>query len=117
MSSPDTVTAGTVFTLMAAYRPRRHESDPRWAVDAEHAKPSDPLPMYVTVTWPDPDAAFTDEPVPTVMTLVTLADGGVAWQVNGGAWGDGIADDLDTALRDALAVVDTVGVALAQIAA
>jgi len=86
-------------------------------VDAEHAKPSDPLPMFVTVTWLDPDAEVTDEPVPTVVTLFTLADGGVAWQVNGGAFADGIARDLDTAVREALDVVDTVGVPLAQIAA
>jgi len=116
MNASDTVSAGRVFTLMAQMRPRRHESDPRWVVDAEHAKPSDPLPMYVTVTWPDPDVAYTDEPVPTVVTLVTLADGGVAWTVDGGAWGDGIADDLATAVRDALAVVDTVGVALERAA-
>jgi len=117
MTAPDTVSAGRVFNLMAAYRPRRSESDPRWVVDAEHAKPSDPLPMFVTVTWPDADADVTDKPVPTVVTLFPLADGGVAWMVDGGAWGDGIALDLDTAVRDALAVVDTVGVALAQIAA
>ena len=116
MTNPDTVTTGRVFTLMAAYRPRRHESDPRWVVGAEHAKPSDPLPMYVTVTFPDPDAAYTDDAVPTVVTLFTLADGGVAWTVDGGAFGDGIAFDLDTALRYALDVVDTVGVALRGVA-
>jgi len=117
MTSPDTVSAGQVYTLMAQLRPRLTEADPKWVVDAEHAKPSDPLPMYVTVSFPDPDAAFTDEPVPTVVTLVTLADGGCAWTVDGGAFGDGIADDLATALRDALDVVDMVGVALTQIAA
>jgi len=117
MNASDTVTAGSVYTLMAQLRPRRHESDPRWVVNAEHAKPSDPLPMFVTVTWPDADDAFTDEPVPTVVTLFTLADGGVAWTVDGRAYGDGIADDLATAVRDALDVVDTVGVALTQIAA
>ena len=116
MTSPDTVSAGRVYVLMAQLRPRLSESDPRWVVDAEHAMPSDPLPMYVTVTWPDPDADVTDDPVPTVITLFTLADGGCAWQVNGGAWGDGIAFGLDTALRDALDVVDTVGVALERAA-
>jgi len=116
MTSPDTVSTGRVFNLMAQLRPRRSESDPTWVVDAEHAKPSDPLPLYVTVTFPDPDAAFTDEPVPTVVTLFTISDGGVAWTVDGGAWGDGIAFDLDTALRDALAVVDTVGAALTRAA-
>jgi len=112
MTSPDVVSAGQVYTLMAQLRPRRSESDPKWVVDAEHAKPSDPLPLYVTVTWPDPDADVTDEPVPTVVTLVTLSDGGVAWQVNGGAYGDGVSFDLATALREALDVVDTAGVAL-----
>jgi len=116
MTSPDTVTAGRVYTLMAAYRPRLTEADPTWVVDAEHAKPSDPLPMYVTVTFPDPDADVTDDPIPTVVTLFTLADGGVAWTVDGGAFGDGIAYDLDAAIRDALAVVDTVGVALEEVA-
>jgi len=116
MTSPDTVSAGQVYTLMAQLRPRRSESDPRWVVNAEHAKPSDPLPMFVTVTFPDPGADVTDDPVPTVVTLFTLADGGCAWQVNGGAYGDGIADDLATAVRDALVVVDTVGVALERAA-
>jgi len=117
MTSPDVVSTGRVFTLMSAYRPRRSESDPRWVVDAEHAKPSDPLPMYVTVTWPDPDADVADEPIPTVVTLVTLADGGCAWQVDGGAFADGVSFDLSTAIHEALAVVDTVGVALERAAA
>ncbi|HXH79560.1 hypothetical protein [Nocardioides sp.] len=112
MTTPDTVTAGTVYVLMAELRPRRRESDPRWAVFSHFARISDELPATVTIAVPDPNETFTDDPVPTVVTLFTVWPDEVGWTVDGGAFGNGVAFDLPTAIRDALAVVDTAGVAL-----